>query len=104
MQAEKTLPTSYQMLKIIILFLFITLGIFWLPLASKIHCRALVETCLIGCYPELRIASELGRKAAAMEKDERGDGKQRPGLRTCVCIGGNGLDRRRKLSESNNHF
>lgn len=57
---------------------------------------ASVKTCFIGCYPELRIASELGRKAVALEKEQREGGKPRPSLRRCVYAGE--MDRREEAS------
>lgn len=65
------LPISYQMLKKIVLsLLFVTFGI-CRALLHLIYRRASIKTCLIGCYPKLRITSELGRKSAAMEKEQR---------------------------------
>lgn len=36
-------------------------------LSHLVYCKTSVKTCLIGCYPEFRIASKLGRTASAVE-------------------------------------
>lgn len=104
-QAGKALSRSYQLLKKNSAFLhLVPLGVYRALLHPVVLLGASIKTCLVGCFPDFTIASELRGKSVAVKKEQRKGGQQGPRLRGCVYTVGSRLDRRDKLPESKNHF